>query len=104
MKDVILIIAGALLCNCIPHLTAGLQGASFPTPFAKPRGIGYSPPLVNFSWGAFNLAVGLGILTRYPIALGANLDCSAMGAGALALGIYLSRHFGKLRNRSIAAS
>lgn len=103
MKDVILVVAGALLCNCIPHLTTGLQGASFPTPFAEPRGIGYSRPLVNFFWGAFNLAAGLGILTRYPVVLGVNLDCLAMGVGALSLGIYLSRHFGQLRNRSVAA-
>ena len=27
--------AGALLCNCIPHLTAGLRGERFPSPFGK---------------------------------------------------------------------
>lgn len=103
MKYVILVFAGALLCNCIPHLAAGLQGAPFPTPFAKPRRAGYSPPLINFLWGALNLVGGLAILARYPVALGANLDCLAMGAGALPLGIYLSLHFGKLRNRPITA-
>ena len=57
-------LAGAFLCNCIPHLGAGLQGIPFPTPFAKPRGIGNSSPLVNFLWGVFNLCVGLYLLSR----------------------------------------
>lgn len=103
MRYVILVFAGVLLCNCIPHLTAGLQGAPFPTPFAKPRGEGYSSPLINLFWGALNLVVGLGILAHYPVALGANLDCLTIGAAALSLGIYLSCHFRKLRNRPIAA-
>ena len=45
--------AGAFLCNCIPHLDCGLRGAPFPTPFAKPRGIGDSSPLINVLWGFF---------------------------------------------------
>ncbi|MGO4713229.1 hypothetical protein [Bradyrhizobium sp. 2TAF24] len=99
----LLVFAGALLCNCVPHLTAGLQGEPFPTPFAKPRGIGPSSPLVNVLWGAFNLAAATTILGVHPVPLGANLDCLAIGAGALALGIHLSRHFGRVRNRLVAA-
>jgi hypothetical protein len=91
-----LFFAGAFLCNCIPHLAAGLQGQPFPTPFATPRGVGNSPPLVNFLWGAFNLCAGLVLLTRQTITVGANLNCLALLAGALALGLYLSRHFGKV--------
>ena len=41
-------LAGALLCNSIPHLAAGLRGEPFPTPFGRPPGEGKSPPLVNF--------------------------------------------------------
>lgn len=52
MKFVAFFLAGALLCNGIPHLSSGLTGSPFPTPFAKPRGVGASPPLVNFFWGA----------------------------------------------------
>ena len=103
MRFATLFFAGALLCNCIPHLVAGLQGASFPTPFAKPRGVGQSPPLLNFVWGAANLVLGLVSLARRPVPLGANLSCLALAAGALLLGLYLSSHFGKVRSRSGSA-
>jgi hypothetical protein len=88
---------GVFLCNSIPHLACGLQGAPFPTPFAKPRGVGDSPPLVNFAWGFFNFAVGLFILSRHPAALEFNSSIIALLAGALAMGIYLSLHFEKVR-------
>jgi hypothetical protein len=92
MQLVALFFAGMFLCNCIPHLAAGLFGQVFPTPFAKRRGVGLSSPLVNFYWGAFNLAAGLTLLSAYPPALGFNAGCLA-----LALGTYLSRYFGKVR-------
>lgn len=97
MNYIALFFAGALLCNCIPHLTTGLQGETFPTPFARPRGKGNSPPLVNFLWGAFNVGVGLTILSYHPVVVGTNFDCLAVAAGALLLGAYLSRHFQKVR-------
>jgi hypothetical protein len=104
MNYIALFFAGAFLCNCIPHLCAGLQGAPFPTPFAKPRGIGNSSPFVNFLWGAFNLCVGLAILSYCRIVAGPNLDCLAFAAGALATGTYLSHHFGKVRGQHAASS
>ncbi len=97
MDHVALFFAGAFLCNAIPHLAAGLQGMPFPTPFARPRGIGNSPPFVNFLWGAFNVCVGLGILSHHPVVVGVNLDSLALAAGAVLLGLYLSHHFGKVR-------
>ena len=100
MIYVLLFLAGALLCNCIPHLAAGLLGMPFPTPFATPRGIGNSPPLMNFLWGTFNLGVGVVLVSRYPIALGVNPYGAAFAAGFLVLGVYLSRHFGKVRGRT----
>jgi len=53
---------GALLCNALPHLAAGLQGRRFQTPFARPRGVGESSALVNVLWGFFNLLAGLALL------------------------------------------
>ena len=67
MIYVALFFAGAFLCNAVPHLVAGLQGQPFPTPFARPRGIGNSPPVVNFLWGLFNLLVGGWLWSLYPV-------------------------------------
>jgi hypothetical protein len=89
--------AGAFLCNAIPHLANGLSGSPFPTPFARPRGKGDSSPLVNFLWGFFNLAAGLALLETHPVALELITDCLIMAAGALVLGLYLSVHFGKVK-------
>jgi hypothetical protein len=100
MNYVALFFAGAFLCNCIPHLAAGLQGMPFPTPFAKPRGVGNSSPFLNFLWGAFNLAVGITLLSRHRVVVGLNVDCLMIAAGAVLLGTYLSRHFGKVRAES----
>ncbi len=97
MNDVAVFFAGAFLCNCIPHLSSGLQGHPFPTPFARPRGVGDSPPVTNFIWGAGNCFVGLYLLSRHPVAVAFNLDFVALIAGALAIGTYLSMHFGKVQ-------
>ncbi|WGS54088.1 hypothetical protein LFL96_23940 [Paraburkholderia sp. D15] len=97
MQQVWLFFAGALLCNCVPHLVAGLQGLPFPTPFAKPRGIGNSSPLVNVLWGFANLAVGLLIAARHASMADAGPDAAALLAGGLAIGIFMALHFGKVQ-------
>ncbi len=89
--------AGAFLCNCLPHLVCGLQGTPFPSPFSKPRGVGDSSPLVNVLWGAFNLLLGVLLLSRNPVTIGLSMDFAAFVAGFLALGIQLSLHFGMVR-------
>ncbi|HWX00561.1 hypothetical protein [Collimonas sp.] len=89
--------AGAFLCNCIPHLSCGLRGEPFPTPFAKPRGVGDSSPLVNFLWGLANLLIGAALYAPYPFAFGFNPGCALFFAGFLVLGLYLARHFGAVR-------
>jgi len=96
MHYVLTFFAGAFLCNCIPHLSSGLRGAPFPTPFAKPRGVGYSPPFLNFLWGSFNLFIGIYVLSIYPVVIGPNPACLALVAGVLMMGAYLSLHFGKV--------
>jgi hypothetical protein len=94
---VALFFAGAFLCNGIPHIVAGLQGMPFPTPFARPRGIGNSSPLVNFLWGLFNLLVGGWLWAAYPVRPGPFPGFAALVLGALAIGVYLAVHFGKVR-------
>ena len=94
MTSIALFFAGAFLCNAIPHLSRGLCGLPFPTPFAKPRGIGLSSPLLNVIWGTGNLFAGLALLHGQTIDRPehAGLIC----AGFLLLGIYMARHFGKV--------
>ena len=58
-----MILAGAFLVNCVPHLSAGLRGEAFPTPFAKPPARGLSSPRTNMLWGSGNLVVGI-VLAR----------------------------------------
>jgi hypothetical protein len=88
--------AGAFLCNSLPHLAAGLQGRPFPSPFSKPRGVGLSSPLVNVLWGMFNVVVGLVLLSLQPVSVGLNAPFIIVIAGALAIGVYLALHFGKV--------
>lgn len=62
-----------------------------------PRGVGMSPPLVNFGWGTANLFGGIAIAAwRWP-----TVDCriaaAAMALGWLAIGTYLALHFGAVR-------
>ena len=97
MQQVWSFFAGAFLCNCIPHLASGLQGLPFPTPFAKPRGVGYSSPVVNVVWGFANLAVGGLIAARHTNLTQIGADALAGLAGALALGTFMALHFGKVQ-------
>jgi len=91
---------GALLCNCIPHLGSGLRGVPFPTPFARPRGVGDSSPVVNSLWGFLNLVTALFLAARHPVALAFGTDLIVLLAGFLVMSLYLSLHFGRVhRNR-----
>lgn len=97
MTFVALFFAGAFLLNCIPHIAAGTLGQECPTPFARPRGIGFSSPLVNFAWGTVNLVAGIVLLARHPVPDVFSPEAGALLAGFLLLGLHLSRHFGKVR-------
>lgn len=98
MHYVALFFIGMFLCNCIPHLASGLLGQPFPTPFAKPHGVGDSSPLVNFLWGFANLVAALALLAHHPLELALNADLLTVLAGALFLGVYAALHFGKVRS------
>jgi hypothetical protein len=82
-------VAGALICNSIPHLTAGLRGEHFPSPFTAPRGIAPSPPEMNVIWGAANLFIGIW-LSCHMVWLG-------FVPGFVISGYFLARNFGKVR-------
>jgi hypothetical protein len=89
--------AGLFLCNCIPHLVSGLQGMPFPSPFAKPMGIGNSSPLVNFLWGMSNVLITTYLLVKYPVNVGLDSSFIVLIVGAVAIGSYLAVHFGNVR-------
>ena len=86
---------GMFLLNSVPHLAAGLQGRTFPLPFASPPTIGHSSALVNVFWGLFNVVAGLVLLDRAPITVGLNGGFIAALAGAVVLGVFVALHFGK---------
>jgi hypothetical protein len=94
---IILFFAGAFLCNCIPHFVSGLQGRPFPTPFAKPPGVGDSSPMVNFLWGFLNLLIGLALLIRQPLTVHFYANLTALLIGVLVMGLQSSSHFGKVQ-------
>ncbi len=98
MTYLALFFSGVFLCNAIPHLAAGLLGQRFPTPFAKPRGIGLSSPVVNFAWGSLNLAGGMVLLDGHPVPGAFTPQSGALVVGFLALGFHCSRHFGRVRD------
>lgn len=97
MNYIALFFAGVFLCNSIPHLASGLQGVPFPTPFAKPRGVGDSSPIANFLWGMFNFLIGVYLLLRHTVTVKLNPIVIIPVIGALAMGTYLSLHFGKVQ-------
>ena len=89
--------AGIFLANALPHLIAGLLGMPFPTPFAKPSGVGNSAPLVNFVWGSANLAVAALLLVWQPVVFGLNLPFGVAAHGAFLMGAVMSWQFGRVR-------
>ena len=95
-------LAGLLICNAVPHLAAGLRGEAFPSPFAMPWGVGLSSPLVNVVWGWINLFLGLAIMPRLvlfsPVMPLFNTLWLSFALGFLLAGVFLARHFGRVRS------
>lgn len=87
---------GAFLTNALPHFVAGVMGQPFQSPFAKPPGQGQSSSTINVLWGSANLAVAYLLLCRFgAYDIRAWPDVAATGSGMLAMGLFLSRRFGR---------
>ncbi len=89
----------AALINSVPHIVHGLSGDPFPTPFARPPGIGLSRPEVNVVWGAINLGVAWGLLALGDLRIGATLEGAVLCAVALAVGLALAGSAARSRAR-----
>lgn len=97
MSYIAMFFSGLFLCNSIPHLASGVMGEPFPTPFATPRGVGRSSPLVNFVWGFANLLVGGFLLARHGISVASGAELFAGCVGFVLMGVFSALHFGNVR-------
>ena len=87
---------GAFLTNSVPHLVSGVMGRPFQSPFAKPRGQGFSSSTVNVLWGFFNLAIGYVLTCRVGnLDLHATDQVVALGLGILLMALLTARMFGR---------
>ncbi len=88
---------GAFLMNSVPHLTNGVSGRPFPSPFASPPGQGLSPAWVNVLWGLFNLLIGYLLVCRVgSFDLRKTRYVSIVGIGALLMGLMLAQAFARV--------
>lgn len=87
--------AGAFLANTVPHFVHGISGNRFPTPFAKPPGVGLSSPTINVIWALFNLVTGYLLFTASKLDKAYPFSLLLLFAGIAFLAIYLSIGFQK---------
>src|ERR1700678_3597389 len=90
--------SGSFVCNAIPHLTAGLRGERFPSPFASPPGKGKSRSIVNVLWGTANLGAGCLLWAAYPFVFGLNLPTLVFFVGFVLIGVPMAHHFEAVRD------
>ena len=87
---------GAFFINAVPHIVSGVMGRPFQSPFAKPRGEGFSSSTVNMLWGFANFVVAYLLICRVgDFDLRATNDVIPFGLGMLLLGLFCARHFGR---------
>jgi hypothetical protein len=87
---------GAFLANALPHLTNGISGRPFQTPFAKPPGQGLSSSTVNVLWSLFNLVLAYLLVCRVgSFSLLNTGHMLAFGAGMTFLSLVGARAFGR---------
>lgn len=87
---------GAFLTNAVPHFVSGVMGRPFQSPFATPRGEGHSSSTVNVLWGFLNMVIGYLLVLRVgDFDLRSTADVVVLGLGALLIGLFMARHFGR---------
>ena len=87
---------GAFLANALPHLSNGISGRPFQSPFASPPGEGLSSSTVNVVWGFFNLVAAYLLIVRVgSFDLHNAVHVGLAGAGILIMAVMMARHFGQ---------
>jgi hypothetical protein len=87
---------GAFLANALPHLSNGISGRPFQSPFASPPGQGLSSSTVNVVWGFCNLVAAYLLIVRVgSFDLHNVVHVTLAGAGILILAVMMARHFGQ---------
>jgi hypothetical protein len=93
--------SGIFLANALPHFISGLMGRAFQSPFATPRGEGYSTSTVNVLWGFLNLIAAYLLLVQVGDFDVHNLaHVGAAGLGMLLISLFAALHFGKFNGGS----
>ena len=87
--------SGMFLANALPHFVKGLCGDRFPTPFAKPPGIGLSSAMVNTLWGLLNILIGAVLFHTGRVQSGSLTPLIIFFAGVVVISVMLSNHFPK---------
>lgn len=82
--------------NAVPHFVAGVQGRLFPSPFAKPPGVGMSRPMVNVAWGSTNAVIAWALLAPTGFDPGRLIDAVTFMIGAVLMALFLAWHFGRV--------
>ena len=94
---------GLFFANALPHYISGLMGRAFQSPFAKPRGEGYSTSLTNVLWGFFNLVIAYALLVRVvDFDIHSLAHAGALGLGMLLIALFAARHFGRFNGGNAA--
>jgi hypothetical protein len=94
---------GIFLANALPHYISGLMGRAFQSPFAKPRGEGYSTSVINVLWGFLNLVIAYALLMRVGDFDIRNVaHAGATGLGMLLIAVWAAHHFGKFNGGNAA--
>lgn len=85
--------AGAFFANVVPHFVHGISGNKFPTPFAKPPGVGLSSSVTNVVWALVNLAIGYLLFKAGKVGSENTVTMLVFFAGISAISIMLSIRF-----------
>ena len=92
--------AGVFLANGVPHFVHGIGGKKFQSPFASPRGVGESSPVVNVIWGLVNFFIGYALIFGVgDFAFGFTLAALMVALGVLLTAVALASYFGRMHSR-----